>query len=55
MKFAIIIGLIFWLICGVAGAYMLDELDGQDWKAVARGPITLHEAMSDNPVTLTGK
>jgi hypothetical protein len=55
MKFAVIIALIFWLVCGMAGAWMLGELDRQDWKAVARGPITLHEALNDDPVTLTGQ
>jgi hypothetical protein len=55
MKFAVIIALIFWLVCGMAGAWMLGDLDRQDWKKVARGPITLHQALNDDPVTLTGQ
>jgi hypothetical protein len=38
MKFAVIIALIFWLVCGMAGAWMLGDLDRQDWKKIARGP-----------------
>jgi hypothetical protein len=55
MKFAVIIALIFWLACGLAGAWMLDDLDRAHWKSIARGPITLHEAMADDPVSLTGQ
>lgn len=40
-----------WLLCGLAGAWMEDELDMDDWKAIARGPITLVAAINDHPAT----
>lgn len=54
MKFAAIIAVVMWLICGVAGAWRLGELNSGHWKAVARGPITLAKSLNDNPVTYPG-
>lgn len=54
MKFAIAFIVVVWLICGVVGAWMLDELDLEHWKTIARGPITLVNAEKDNPVTIPG-
>lgn len=44
----------FWLICGLGGAWWLDELDADHWKTIARGPITLARAFNENPVTYPG-
>ena len=41
-----------WLLCGLAGAWMLGDLD--DWKTIARGPITLVRAFNEDPVTYPG-
>lgn len=54
MKFAVIIALIFWLTCGLVGAWMMDDVDAHHWKSIARGPITLSEALNDDPVTFQG-
>jgi hypothetical protein len=54
MKFAVGTLIVLWLICGLAGAWRLDELDSRHWKAVARGPITLAEAFNQAPVTYPG-
>ena len=51
MKLWIGFALFFWLICGLAGAWRLDELDRHHWKDIAKGPITLAEAFNENPVT----
>jgi hypothetical protein len=44
MKFAIGIIVFLWLLCGVIGAWMLDDLDRQHLKEVALGPVTLADA-----------
>ena len=36
VKFAVGIILFLWLLAGAIGAWMLDELDARDWKAIAR-------------------
>ena len=54
MKLAVIIALALWLLCGVAGAWRLDELNRHHWKAIARGPITLADALNDDPVRYPG-
>lgn len=54
MKLAFGVILFFWLLCGVIGAWMLDDLDADNWKKIARGPITLAQALDDRPVTLPG-
>ena len=48
MKFAIIVLAGIWLLCGVAGAWMLDDLDSVHWKMIARGPITLVKAVNES-------
>ena len=55
MKFAIGIALSCWLLCGLVGAWMLDDLDRDHWKTIARGPITLHQALNEHPASLTGQ
>ena len=54
MKWAVILLLVVWLLCGVAGAWMLDDLDSDHWKTIARGPITLAKAVNDDPATVPG-
>jgi hypothetical protein len=51
MKFAIIIAVVLWLLCGAGGAWRLGELDRRHWKAIARGPITLAHALNEDPVS----
>jgi hypothetical protein len=52
MKYAVILIVIVWFLCGVAGAWMLDDLNRDHWKTILRGPITLARAVNDNPVTV---
>ncbi len=54
MKLAISIALVFWLGAGLVGAWMLDDLDSDHWKMIARGPITLGKALQEHPVTFPG-
>jgi len=54
MKLAVIIAVALWLLCGVGGAWRLDELDRDHWKAIARGPITLAKAFDEDPVSYPG-
>ncbi len=52
MKLAIGVTLFLWLLCGAVGAYMLDDLDAAHWKKIARGPITLADALHQRPVAI---
>ncbi len=54
MKFAVGTAVFFWLLCGLIGAWMLDDLDADHWKKIARGPITLAYALNEHPVTYPG-
>jgi hypothetical protein len=54
MKLLIVIALFFWFICGFAGEWRLDGLDDLHWKGVARGPLTLVEALNEDPVHVPG-
>ena len=54
MKLGVGIAVFFWLLCGLIGAWMLDDLDADHWKKIARGPITLAAALSEHPVTFQG-
>ena len=51
MKWAIIVIVVLWLLCGVIGANWMGSMT---WKNVARGPITLATAYNDNPVSYPG-
>jgi hypothetical protein len=53
MKFAVGIIVFVWLLAGLIGAWMLDELNTDHWKAIARGPITLGKAVDEHPGGLT--
>lgn len=50
MKFAIGIILFIWLLCGVIGAWMLDQFDADHWDVIAKGPISLAQAVGEHPV-----
>jgi hypothetical protein len=54
MKLVIGVLVSFWLIAGLIGAWMMDDLDPAHWKLVARGGVTLAEALNDRPVTYPG-
>jgi hypothetical protein len=54
VKWAIIILVLVWLLCGVTGAWMLNDLDRDHWKTIARGPITLAKAVKEDPATVPG-
>ena len=54
MKLAVGVTMFFWLLCGLIGAWMLGDLDADHWKKVARGPITLADALDQHPVSLQG-
>jgi hypothetical protein len=54
MKFAVGTAMLLWLLCGIVGAWMLDDLDADHWKKIARGPITLAAALDEHPVTFQG-
>ena len=49
MKLFVGVALFIWLVCGLLGAWMLDDLDAAHWKTVAKGPITLVKAFNDAP------
>ena len=53
MKLAVGITLSLWLLCGAIGAWMLNDLDAAHWKKIARGPITLADALNQHPVSIT--
>jgi hypothetical protein len=48
MKWAILILLVIWFFCGLAGAWMEGDLDKDHWKMIVRGPITLVHAVNDS-------
>jgi hypothetical protein len=52
MKYVIGIIVFLWLLCGLVGAFMQDNLDADHWQDIARGPITLVHAINDNPLTV---
>ena len=55
MKLAVGIPLFLWLLCGLIGVWMLDELDARHWKKIVLGPITLAEALTEHSVTFPGQ
>jgi hypothetical protein len=50
MKLFVGVAVFLWLLCGLAGAWMLEGDDELHWKAIAKGPITLIKALNENPV-----
>lgn len=51
MKLLAIIAAMIWLLCGLAGAWWLDDLHLQK---VALGPIMLAKALNEEPVSYPG-
>ena len=51
MKLLVIILAIIWFLCGLVGAWWLDDVH---LKRVALGPITLVRAFNDQPVNYPG-
>src|SRR3954466_12668447 len=54
MKLVVAVIVFFWLLSGLIGAWILDDLDLDHWKTIARGPITLAEAVKEHPATYPG-
>jgi len=52
MKLFVGVMIFIWLVCGLAGAWMLEGGDDLHWKTIARGPISLIKAFNDDPVTV---
>jgi hypothetical protein len=47
MKYAVAIGAVVWLLCGLMGAGLLGQIKEPD--VIARGPITLILALQETP------
>ena len=47
MKLVVAVGVVFWLLCGLAGAWMIEGRDGLRLKTVARGPLSLIKAFTE--------
>jgi hypothetical protein len=54
MKAFVVFALFVWLLCGVAGAWMLDGPGNMHWKTIALGPISLVKGMNETPSNLPG-
>jgi len=55
MKVAVVIAVIFWLICGLIGAWRLEDVgESLHWKTVAWGPLSLAKSFKERPVTYPG-
>lgn len=39
----------FWVICGLAGAWRLHDMH---FRTIARGPLSLIEALNEDPVSI---
>ena len=54
MKLFIGLALFIWLVCGLAGDWLLEDGSDLNWSNVAKGPITLVKAMRQSPPTFRG-
>ena len=54
MKAFLVVLFAIWLICGFAGAWMLEGTN-MHWKTIARGPLSLVEGYQDAPVRYPGE
>lgn len=54
MKLVVAVILFFWVLSGLIGAWILDDLDLDHWQAIARGPVTLAEALNEHPASYPG-
>ena len=55
MKLFFGIAIFVWLLCGLAGAFMMNDLDSDHWQTLAKGPITLIKAIKDAPTPYPGQ
>ncbi|MFL6721816.1 MAG: hypothetical protein ACJ8FT_08460 [Sphingomonas sp.] len=51
MKWFLRFAVFFWFLCGLLGAWWLDD---HHFKTIARGPLTLARAFNEKPVTYPG-
>ena len=49
MKVAIGLAVLIWLLCGLAGAWMTEEPERPRAELIARGPLTLIDALNEEP------
>ena len=49
MKLFFGFAIFIWLLCGLVGSWMKDDLDSDHWDMIAKGPITLVKAIRDAP------
>jgi hypothetical protein len=54
MKWFVGFVLVVWLLCGLAGAWILDGPGHMHFKTIAKGPISLAKAYNENPVSYPG-
>ena len=54
MKLAFGVIVFIWVLCGLIGAWRLDELNVNHLKEIAKGPFTLAQAFNEDPVTYPG-
>ena len=54
MKLVVAVVVFFWVLSGLVGVWILDDLDLDHWRAIARGPVTLAEALQEHPATYPG-
>jgi hypothetical protein len=48
MKFAVAVIVFIWVLCGLIGAWWMDELDANHLKVIAKGPISLAHAYNEH-------
>ena len=54
MKYAVAFVVFVWLLCGLIGAWWLDDLKPQYWLVIAKGPISLARAYNESPPSYPG-
>ena len=54
MKLAFGVIVFLWTLCGLIGAWWMDDLDTDHLLEIAKGPITLAEAYNEHPPTYPG-
>jgi hypothetical protein len=52
MKLWVGFAVFMWLLSGLIGAWVLDDLDVDHWKMIAKGPMTLIKAVNEHPVSI---
>ena len=49
MKMFLGVSIALWLLSGVVGAWMRDDLDAEHWRDIGKGPITLIKGFKEAP------